>query len=167
MMKAPYNAMDVANYIVTKANERGHPITHLKLQKILYYVVAKYAKNFNVSLIDEDIVKWQYGPVVKSVYHYFKLNGDRVIAKPVAYLTSSEIFNLQFTDVHENNARLNQDDKLVKIVEQVLNELGLATPYELVERTHQESAWKNFETQILQARQDLPYSMAELKAASI
>lgn len=166
-MQAPYNALDVANYIVWQAAECGNPVTHLKLQKLLYYVVAKYAQKFNNYLINEHIVKWQYGPVVKSVYHYFKIYGDRIIDKPIAYLTSAEIGNLQFVNVEAKNTQLAEDDKLVETVNEVLATIGSATSYILVERTHQESAWKNFEPQILQANQDLPYLMSELKAANI
>lgn len=166
-MQAPYNALDVANYIVWQAAERKNPVTHLKLQKLLYYVVAKYAKDNNTNLIDENIVKWQYGPVTKSVYHYFKLYGDRPVSKPIAYLTSSEIGNLTFANVDEMNTQLAKDDKLVDVVNNVLDAIGNMTSYGLVERTHQELSWKNFEPQILQANQDLPYLMSELKAANI
>lgn len=41
MIKAPYNPIDVANYIVAEAIKRKKPVTHLKLQKLLYYVAAK------------------------------------------------------------------------------------------------------------------------------
>lgn len=167
MIKAPYNPIDVANYIVAEAIKRKKPVTHLKLQKLLYYVVAKYAKTYNTILINEDIVKWQYGPVVKSVYHYFKLHGDRIITKPIAYLESAEIFNLKFTDVDVNNAQLGNDKRLVDAVGQVLNDTDLLTAYELVERTHKEPAWRDFESQILKAEQELSYSLTEFKAANI
>ncbi|WP_238971975.1 Panacea domain-containing protein [Moraxella catarrhalis] len=165
MIKAPYNPIDVANYIVAEAVKREKPVTHLKLQKLLYYVVAKYAKTYNTILINEDIVKWQYGPVVKSVYHYFKLHGDRIITKPIAYLESAEIFNLKFTDVDANNAQLGNDKRLVDTVGQVLNDTDLLTAYELVERTHKEPAWRNFEPEILQGFEPY-YSEDELKAAT-
>ncbi|OAV09328.1 hypothetical protein AO377_1245 [Moraxella catarrhalis] len=43
----------------------------------------------------------------------------------------------------------------------------MLTAYELVERTHKEPAWRNFEPEILQAKQELSYSMTELKVANI
>ena len=81
MIKAPYNPIDVANYIVAEAVKRKKPVTHLKLQKLLYYVVVKYLQTHNKPLIAENVVKWQYGPVVKSVYHHFKILGSLEITE--------------------------------------------------------------------------------------
>lgn len=166
MANTPYSAIDVANYIVWYANEMDKPVTHLKLQKLLYYVVAKYAKDYNRLLIDENFVKWQYGPVVTSVYHYFKLYGNSNITQPVAYLTSTEMFRLGFADVEGKRKQLGSDGSFVESLKYVLNELLDKSPFELVERTHQETAWRNSEAQILQGR-DLFYSLNELKSANI
>ncbi len=166
MLNTPYNAIDVANYIVWRANKMGKPVTHLKLQKLLYYVVAKYAKDYNYLLIDEDIVKWQYGPVVKSVYHYFKLYGHSKITQPVAYLTSTEMFHLGFADVEGKIQQLESDGLFEQSLEYVFNKLLDKSPFDLVERTHQEPAWRNSETQILQGY-DLLYSLDELQSANI
>lgn len=165
MMKAPYNAMDVANYIVAEAVKREQPVTHLKLQKLLYYVVAKYTKEHQSNLIDADIVKWQYGPVVKPVYHYFKLYGQKPITSPVPYLISTDIMEPEFADVNVKNAQLSLDRRFKQTVDQVLDTLINLSAFELVERTHKEAAWKNYEYQILHDRQDLSYSSNELMAA--
>ncbi|WP_394261309.1 Panacea domain-containing protein [Moraxella boevrei] len=167
MKKTQYNPIDVANYIVWRANAIEKPITHLKLQKLLYYVVAKYAKDHDTMLINEDIVKWQYGPVAKSVYHYFKLYGHNEITKPIAYLTSTEMFHLTFANVDKKISELSGDDLFETVADSVLDKLIDFSAFDLVERTHQESAWKDFEIQILQANQDLPYSLTELKMANI
>lgn len=167
-MKAPYNPIDVANYIVWRANAMGNPVTHLKLQKLLYYVVAKYAKTHKQMLIDEPIVKWQYGPVVKSVYHYFKLYGHGAITKPIAYLTSTKMLQMQFANVDEKIDELHNNKVFKEAVDFTLDALIGKTPFELVELTHNESAWKDYEGEILKSRQqDLSYTLDELIMASI
>lgn len=167
-MKAPHNPIDVANYIVWRANVADHPITHLKLQKLLYYVVARFAKEYDAKLINEDVMKWQYGPVVKSVYHHFKLWGQKEITSSLAYLLpTSDVFNLKFADVNEINENLHNQVEVERQVSYVLNELLACSAFDLVDRTHQESAWKNYESEILKANQDLPYSLSELRAANI
>lgn len=166
-MKAPYNPIDVANYIVWRANTMGNPVTHLKLQKLLYYVVARYLKETDTLLIEERINKWQFGPVVKSVYHQFKLYGQSSIVKPSAYLVSHDVFNLRFADTEEINMNLDQISDFNVVVTFVLDKLMGNTAFELVDRTHKESAWRDFEREILRAEEDLYYTPDELKRADI
>lgn len=171
-MKVSYNAIDIANYILWQSNIMGiKGVTHLKLQKLLYYVVARYLKNTNNSLLNESVSKWQYGPVVKSVYHQFKIFGDKSL-KPVTYLSSESNYSgngdfiIKFADVDSINQSLSQVIDIHNVVSFVITELGGFSAFELVDRTHAELAWKNFETDILRGV-DLTYSLDELRAASI
>lgn len=172
MRQAPYNPIDVANYIVWRANELGKPVTHLKLQKLLYYVVAKFAKDNNALLINEDIVKWRYGPVVKSVYHQFKLFGDQEIDAPVSYLSDESNYSgegkfiIKFADVKSINTGLHADNNLKDAVAHVLHTLGDSTAFELVHRTHVEPAWRDFMDMIFQNLEP-HYSIDELQVANI
>lgn len=183
-MKPPYYAMDVANYIVAKANEREkklgrvHSVTHLKLQKLLYYVVAKYAKDFKINLIDENVVKWQFGPVVKSVYHAFKTYGSEPIKEPYGYLTKNSIYTpdengklpeifLEFAKPDEINQQLMSQEGFVKVVDAVLDELLNCDPFALVERTHQEEAWLSEKSAIFARARELEYTLDELQNANI
>ena len=65
------SAIDLAKYIVYKANQSGRSITHLKLQKILYYLQGEFLKEFGRPLFFENIEAWQYGPVVPEVYYHY------------------------------------------------------------------------------------------------
>lgn len=49
-MTAPYNPIDVANYIVWRTKQEKKPVTHLKLQKLLYYVVTGYFQSYDKHL---------------------------------------------------------------------------------------------------------------------
>ncbi len=45
-MNSPTTALEVSKYIIHLCDEYGELITHLKLQKLLYYIQAHYlAKN--------------------------------------------------------------------------------------------------------------------------
>lgn len=178
MMKAPYNAMDVANYIVKKAIDRQQPVTHLKLQKLLYYVVAKYLKDTGEYLIAEPIYKWQFGPVVKEVYHAFKTYGSEVIKSPYAYLKDSSVFmpdengrfpefKLYFENPDAVNTKLDGEEAFKNTVNDVMDELLSKGPFELVERTHQEEAWLSYKSAIFSREAELEYSQDELRRANI
>lgn len=69
-------ASEVANYFIGKAHEEGKPLTHLKLQKLLYVAYGWYYVQFGERLFNEVLQAWQYGPVVASVYEALKHNGD-------------------------------------------------------------------------------------------
>lgn len=70
-MAAPTTALAVANFLLTCAKEEGKTITHLKLQKLIYFCFAWYAGNYEKPLFDEDIEAWQFGPVIRQVYLEF------------------------------------------------------------------------------------------------
>ncbi|WP_227711583.1 Panacea domain-containing protein [Moraxella catarrhalis] len=168
MIKAPYNPMDVANYIVAEAVRKEKPVTHLKLQKLLYYVVAKYLQTHNKPLIAENVVKWQYGPVVKSVYHHFKILGSLEITELCEYIESKDnkkLFSVKWADVDANVQTLKNNPEFTKVANTVIDDLLSVSAFGLVDITHAEAAWRNFEPEILQGFEPY-YSEDELKAAT-
>lgn len=170
-MRMPYNSIDIANYILWKTKLKYIVVTHLKLQKLLYYAMAKYFQRTNKLLFNESVSKWQYGPVVKSVYHQFKIFGDKPL-EPVSYLSAESNYSgnggfvIKFVDINLINQLLESEVDIRNTINFVIDELGNLSAFQLVDRTHQELAWKNFETDILNGL-DLIYSNDELKAANI
>ena len=79
-----HTASDVARWILNynkiQMNVAGADfISNLKLQKLLYYAQGCYLAFYNEPLFDDDLVAWEHGPVVESVYHEYKNNGGRGI----------------------------------------------------------------------------------------
>lgn len=70
-----YQAADVATHIINTAIRSGQRISNLQLQKLLYYCQCQYLQETGESLFDDDIVAWQYGPVVKDVYYAYSYRG--------------------------------------------------------------------------------------------
>lgn len=68
------SAVDIAKYLLTLK-----PMTHLKLQKLLYLVYEDYLLTTQKSLFPETIVAWKFGPVVKEVYEKYKDKGREII----------------------------------------------------------------------------------------
>jgi uncharacterized phage-associated protein len=67
------NAFDVAAYLLSKADiEEGDGMTHLKLQKLLYYCQGFALVLLGKPLFENVIEAWPHGPVVVDVYHKFK-----------------------------------------------------------------------------------------------
>ena len=66
---------DVASYILNIVDrDAGEAVTHLKLQKLVYYAQSWYLANFDRALFEEDMQAWTHGPVARSVYDQHKGN---------------------------------------------------------------------------------------------
>jgi uncharacterized phage-associated protein len=64
---------DVANWFVCNVDrEAGDSITHLKLQKLLYYAQAWTLVLKGKPLFDEDFEAWAHGPVLRTIYDSYK-----------------------------------------------------------------------------------------------
>jgi uncharacterized phage-associated protein len=131
----PYPAKAIANAILNKAAEDDKKITHLKLQKLLYYVAGYYLAVTDKPLLDHTFEAWDYGPVVPEIYHEFKHFGGRPITSP-----AKEI------DWEEGRAipvPIPTDDKhLNKVLNYVMRAYGKFSGAQLSEMTHRDgSPW--------------------------
>ena len=64
------SAFDAANHLAKISN---HSVTNLKYHKILYMADMNFVGQTGNRLIAEDFEVWDYGPVLKSLYHKFKV----------------------------------------------------------------------------------------------
>jgi uncharacterized phage-associated protein len=72
------SAIDVANFLLflKRHDPRGLELSNLKLQKLLYYSQGYNLALTSKPIFEEPIEAWKYGPVVKGIYHQFKVFGD-------------------------------------------------------------------------------------------
>lgn len=121
-----YKALDIANKIISKTDlEHGDTISNLKLQKMMYYQQGFHLAYFGTPLFDEDIVAWQYGPVVPSVYKEYKSFDSNSIS------TSKEGISLS-----------DDEEELFNNVYEEYNQFSAVA---LMKMTHEESPWKTTE----------------------
>ncbi len=74
----------VANAVLEEAWSRGHNVSHLKLQKLLFLCHAFYlVRTRELSLVRGNFEAWQYGPVHREVYEAFKDFGEQSITHRV------------------------------------------------------------------------------------
>lgn len=91
-MKNGYCALDIATWFIYKTNsekkenqavndnyEVYEDLTHLKLQKLLYYAQGISLSKNNHTLFWDKIEAWEHGPVVKSVFNQFSSKGRNAI----------------------------------------------------------------------------------------
>lgn len=156
--------MDIANYIIWFAkNKFQKGITNLQLQKILYFSYVDYLNRYDKKLFREPIEKWQYGPVVPAVYHSFKDYGFFNINEP------KQEFEVEFVDgkLHLNEKKFDPSfiEKDTKdLLDSVVNKWIEVPAFKMVEITHEEPMWKNYQSQILSGERSLQYSDEEIKS---
>jgi len=130
MAKKAYTASDLADWFAQRTDrDAGDVITHLKIQKLLYYAQAWHLANFNARLFDEEIQAWAHGPVVPSVYKKYRGIGWDAISPP--------------------KSKINIDDKTRAYLEKVHEVYGSYSAKTLEIETHKELPW-------LEARGNLP-----------
>lgn len=130
-MNARHTAADVARWFIchnqTEAllNE-GEDISNLKLQKLLYYAQGAVLAILNVPLFDDEIVAWEHGPVVVSVYHEYKSNGRNGIPFDETMFIKEE-----YSEEEES------------ILTDVYEEFGQYSAWKLRNMTHRETPWQS------------------------
>lgn len=138
-------AMDLADYVIIKANELNKPVQNLKLQKVMYFLNADYMLNNNgKSLIeDEKFERWDYGPTIRSVYYEYSSYGSSEINIPFQHikLESGEdnkldikLYNLDVTKINQS-VRNFIDENIGKL-------LKFKDPFELVNECQKEPQWQ-------------------------
>lgn len=86
-MAARYTASDIANWFLAAIDrDAGDAITHLKLQKLIYYAQAwsLALPSRGEPLFDEEIQAWAHGPVVESVFQQHRGGSWEALPAPDA-----------------------------------------------------------------------------------
>lgn len=125
-----YSAMQVANAFIQRAlDNRLEGLTPMKLQKLMFFAQSWYIKKNKKRLINDEFVRWQYGPVVQSVYYEFSKNRGTEI-KNKAKNALGKDFNSQLDRVDE------------AFLDDIINVYGEYNGWQLSDMTHHpEGAW--------------------------
>lgn len=120
-----HTALSISKYLISKSNpaEGGELLSNMKLQKLLYYCQGFYYAKFKSKLFEDNIYAWQYGPVVKDVYHNFKHYGSNGIS----------------LEVVDEEINLSANEK--KMVDEVFNYFNQFSAIKLMNMTHSEEPW--------------------------
>lgn len=140
-----YSALDIAKWFLCAVDrESGDSITHLKLQKLLYYAQAWCLVLLGKCMFKEEIQAWMHGPVVPEVYEEYSKYGYQEIPKP----DDCPIIKKEYEEV----------------LEEVMQTYGIYQAKYLERLTHSEDPWKEARGKLpLEARCDKPISTETMK----
>ena len=125
MEKVCLPANQVAEFFIRKFIKTDSPITHLKLQKLLYYAQGIGFGRCDLKLVQEPFLAWEHGPVVKEVYDSYKSHDKNP-------LPMNDKANLE---------TLLKNETVVNILEETVSLYGIYDAWFLRDKTHQEKPW--------------------------
>lgn len=121
----------LADYIL----ERHGPMSHLKLQKLLYLIEGYHLAYYGCSLIDDDFEAWTHGPVSRKIFDLLK-DKSRLYAD-LHYVGESD--KPLPSEIIANSLTEDQFELVNEVLELYDKETGLA----LEALTHSQSPWIN------------------------
>lgn len=150
-----FESMDIADYFVSSSLRQKIEINNLKLQKLLYYFYAMNLVNDNENPFHEKFEKWQYGPVLPSVYHSYKQFGGFGISEVPRHFRFNEAKD-EFESYRFDENQL--PDDLRRVIDNFVRNLSKFSSFDLVERTHTHDEWKKSEQLINMGIKNLEYN---------
>lgn len=135
----------LAQHILAVAKREGRSVTNLHLQKIMYFTLQKALKEKVLDreeleeLYDQNFLVWRYGPVVPPIYEKYSLYSASPIMVSGNY---SESFSTL-------------DDIIKSLIEE--------KPFELVNKSHQESFWIKHQDDIVGWRSNVEYKLSDIE----
>jgi uncharacterized phage-associated protein len=76
-------AFEAAKYLIQLASADAEPMTHMRVQKLLYYAQGWHMGLFGKPLFGEPLQAWKNGPVVPAVYEAIRPVVDETPARPL------------------------------------------------------------------------------------
>lgn len=121
-----YSALTIARYIIDRETAQNRPVSNLRLQKLLYFIQAKFLISKGTPCFNDSIEAWDFGPVVPIVYHQFKFYGSS---------------SIPCISEHTNTVKIASEDK--QLIDTTLDQCAKYSTSSLVSITHQQQPWLN------------------------
>ncbi len=131
----PFHTFAVANEFLELAKAEKRQVSPMKLQKLLYFAHGWHLAIRGDALLNETIEAWDFGPVVRSVYHEFKHFGNQPVTGYATYFDEDdfEVIQPELSDDAERSK---------KLIGKVWNVYKVFSAFELSQMTHsQGSPW--------------------------
>jgi uncharacterized phage-associated protein len=122
------SALQLSQYILSCVHA-----SQFKLQKLVYYSDGWHLAYFERPLIKEDFEAWVHGPVVRSLWDYFKGRGN--------YYTEW-YFKPEDAEIIKQHFIHNLRPEQLELINDVIKEYGDKSAYHLESLSHAETPWR-------------------------
>jgi len=127
------DVFDVADFFLRRVDtDAGSVMTHLKLQKLVYYAQAWHLVWQGEPLVDEEFEAWVHGPVSRRLWERYREHGFDALPIPTNSKDWATVFSAeQLSTLHE-----------------IWDAYGRYDAKYLEELTHQEQPWMEAREQV-------------------
>lgn len=139
-----FDVFRVLNLVIDTAKESNIELTSLKLQKILFFLQGFYLYKYKARLIDGNFAKWQFGPIERDSYEYFRSYGSLPIHDE-AFDFSTETFEI--TPIPPISADAIGSYRFADLKSELTKLLSIPT-WKLIDLTRNDPSWSNYEEAI-------------------
>lgn len=136
---------EFAKHIIATANLNNKKITNLQLQKIMFFSIGMHLRKHKgidelvKGLYNVPFEKWDYGPVVESVYYEYNHFGK--------------------SEIKDDNAKIKEEYNVFNSTILKLLDINV---YKMVNVSHQMDSWKNSESKIRNREYVPPYELEDI-----
>lgn len=123
-----YDGRAIANFVLDRCDAAQRDLTHVALQKIVYFCHAITLKALGRPLVREQFEAWQYGPVLPYVFQEFKDCGASPIRKRATRLDKET--------GRREIAKAELDSELESLLTDVVHAYGGLDAFALVQMSH-------------------------------
>lgn len=140
--------MALANFVINFANAEGSPVSNLQLQKILYFIQTAFLVEHGNPIINGNFSRWQYGPVLQEVYSSYRDNGAAEINDLAINVTKEESGDYTIGAIRATNVDSLGSEEAFHFLEDVTSRLLEQDPWDLVNISHKQNIWEQYEDEI-------------------
>ena len=79
-----HDARNVANQVLTIAQQEQHPLTPADLTRIVYLAHAFMLACHHIPLIKQEVEAWQQGPVISDLHQSIKFYGNKPVTQHIS-----------------------------------------------------------------------------------
>jgi len=124
------DVIDVANYILEISRDDSEDgeyelISHMKLQKLIYFCQGYSLALFSKPLFPEPIEAWPHGPVCPKLYHIFKIYGSSPLTASI------------------DPSKMSLDENEKRLINMVYEAYGQYSAARLRKITHEKGPWNS------------------------
>ena len=133
-MVAKVDVRDVALFFIALAQDAGELLTHMKLQKLIYYAQAWHLGNFGEPLFEGRFEAWTHGPVCPEIYHEYKQYQNKEISYP-----NQDVCDSATGCLSDIAAKL--PEEICGFLNSIADDYMNFTAYQLRAMSHKENPW--------------------------
>ncbi len=119
------DSIDVANAILSAAQDKGVSMSMMKLLKLVYFAHGWTLGLTGKPLCSDHAEAWRYGPVFRALYNSLPYTGSQAVSFPVKNIFGGQRGNAEFSSEERS------------IISQVIDIYGNLGAFQLSDITHE------------------------------